>query len=66
MDLRDQAAIVAFNKALAAIVAEYVDSLVLQGLARQEAVAVAAVWQGTYLGLLHGPADTTADPGTHP
>lgn len=54
MDLRNQAQLVALNRVLAAIVAEYVESLTNQGLTRQEAVSVAAVWQGTYLQLIAG------------
>lgn len=62
MDLYDQAALVAFNRALAAIQAEYVDSLILQGFARPEAVAIAGAWTATYLRLVHEQAHTGPDP----
>lgn len=53
MSLWDQAALIAFNRALAVVIAELVESLENQGLERQEAVALAATWSSTYLRLVH-------------
>lgn len=61
MDLRDQAAVVAFNRALACVVAEYRDSLIVQGFDRSEAVAMAAAWTATYMRLCHEQAHPRPD-----
>lgn len=49
--------LVAFNRGLAAVVAELIESYENQGVPHNEAVALAAAWQASYLRLVHEQAN---------